>query len=539
METAATLTPEALYESVSPLLPLGLPFAPTLVNEDWFDWPALPELFPASFPGVKTSRDSFLVDVDPDRLRAQVADYFDAKLSDEEITRRYPGVMQSTARFNARAVRNTLLVRGGPMERGFIRYAYRPFDTRWLYWEAETKLLGEKSAEYRPHVFDGNRWLVTPQKQRKEWSPPLLVRNLGDLNHMDGGASYLPIWLRDPGFGAYGTGLQENPNLSPKAQRYLERLGMGVEELFYHALAVLHDPSYRQDNAGALRMEWPRIPLPGWTEFSAPALRRGGSRTAPTVAVNGNAPSADQSVIPAEAGIQTPTDAADSSVIPVKTRPVPGRGIHPAFRRGPGALAASAARGRQLAQLLDSDTPVPGVTAGTLRTEIAAIAVPATSDDRNMTGNDFALTAGWGHYGAGEAVMPGQGKVTERAYTPAERDALPSRHSGASRNPELPSQPKPLRQGETANRAPESISAASILGDTTFDIYLNNRAYWRNVPANVWHYKLGGYQVLKKWLSYREHTILKRPLKPEEVQHFTDTARRIGALLLLTARSTS
>ena len=53
------------------------------------------------------------------------------------------------------------------------------------------------------------------------------------------------------------------------------------------------------------------------------------------------------------------------------------------------------------------------------------------------------------------------------------------------------------------------------LGDTTFGIYLNDRAYWRNVPAAVWGYKLGGSQVLKKWLSYRERNILGRPLKPE------------------------
>ena len=57
-------------------------------------------------------------------------------------------------------------------------------------------------------------------------------------------------------------------------------------------------------------------------------------------------------------------------------------------------------------------------------------------------------------------------------------------------------------------------------------------AFWRNVPATVWTYKLGGYQVLKKWFSYRERPILDRPLKPEEVQHFTDTARRISAILL-------
>ena len=159
----------------------------------------------------------------------------------------------------------------------------------------------------------------------------------------------------------------------------------------------------------------------------------------------------------------------------------------------------SAARGRELAALLDPDTPVPGVTEPPLRPEIAAIAVPATTDGRNMTGDDFALTAGWGHYGAGDAVMPGQGRIVERAYTPDERATL----------------------GD----------AIPTLGETTFDIYLNTRAYWRNVPAAVWTYRLGGYQVLKKWLSYRERPILERPLSPEEVQHFTDTARRIAAIL--------
>ena len=79
---------------------------------------------------------------------------------------------------------------------------------------------------------------------------------------------------------------------------------------------------------------------------------------------------------------------------------------------------------------------------------------------------------------------------------------------------------------------------ADTLGDTTFDIYLNDRAYWRNVPAAVWGYKLGGYQVLKKWLSYRERGVLGRAMKPEEVQHFTDTARRIAAILVMVGKLT-
>lgn len=39
---------------------------------------------------------------------------------------------------------------------------------------------------------------------------------------------------------------------------------------------------------------------------------------------------------------------------------------------------------------------------------------------------------------------------------------------------------------------------------------------------------MGGYQAFKKWLSYRERSVLGRALRPEEAQHFTDTARRIG-----------
>ena len=493
LKTAAA-APDALYGDVAPPLALGLPFAPIVVSEDWFDWPALTDLFPASFPGVATSRDAFLVDIDLDQLELRIADYFDADLSREEVAQRYPVVMRHTARFDARRVREELIARGRRAPSGISRYTYRPFDTRWLYWESETKLLDEKRADYKPHVFKGNPWLVTPQKQRREWSPPLLTSKLGDINHMDGSTSYISAWLRDTGLGADETVVKRIANLSPAAQRYLDRLGLGVEDLFYHALAVLHDPAYREANAGALRMEWPRIPLPGWPELS----------------------SADESVIPAEssprlkngAGIQEPADttqpdttaAAIHSVIPVKT------GIHLPSEAAQ-ELAASAARGRQLAHLLDSDTPVPGVTTGGLRPEIIAIAQPATTDDRNMTDADFALTAGWGHYGSGEAVMPGQGKVVERAYTPAEREAL----------------------GNTI----------AVLGATTYDIYLNDRAYWRNIPANTWHYKLGGYQVLKKWLSYRELPILDRPLKPAEVQHFTDTARRIGAILKTVSSPTS
>ena len=90
---SAEAEPDTLYETVQPLLPLGLPFAPTTVSDDWFDWPALPDLFPALFPGAKTNRDSFLVDIDLGRLKERIVDYFRCK---PESTMRWPGAIQSS-----------------------------------------------------------------------------------------------------------------------------------------------------------------------------------------------------------------------------------------------------------------------------------------------------------------------------------------------------------------------------------------------------------------------------------------------------------
>ena len=75
--------------------------------------------------------------------------------------------------------------------------------------------------------------------------------------------------------------------------------------------------------------------------------------------------------------------------------------------------------------------------------------------------------------------------------------------------------------------------AVACLGTTTSDVYLNNTAYWRNVPVSIWDYTIGGYQVLKKWLSYREHALLGRALTTDEAREVTHMARRIAAIVLL------
>ena len=41
-----------------------------------------------------------------------------------------------------------------------------------------------------------------------------------------------------------------------------------------------------------------------------------------------------------------------------------------------------------------------------------------------MAGGEYAVTAGWGHDGSGDAIMPSQGQTLERTYISAERTAM-------------------------------------------------------------------------------------------------------------------
>jgi hypothetical protein len=133
-------------------------------------------------------------------------------------------------------------------------------------------------------------------------------------------------------------------------------------------------------------------------------------------------------------------------------------------------LRVGADLGRQIAALLDLETPVEGVTTLKVRADLKGF-----GELRVLKGEktpDLAIAARWGYAEQGGVTMPGPGKTT----------------SGKR-------------------------------GDGFLDIYLNGTTRWKDVP--VWKYTLGGYQVLKKWLSYRECALLGRPLTSDEAQQFT------------------
>jgi hypothetical protein len=154
-------------------------------------------------------------------------------------------------------------------------------------------------------------------------------------------------------------------------------------------------------------------------------------------------------------------------------------------------LLGSAKLGRSVTALLDIDEPVEGVTANKLRAELSSIGSISSENggSLNPEAGELEINAGWGHRGKAGAVMPGKGRLIERDYTAKEHEAIAA--------------------GATALGLPEE-RIVELLGNRTLDVYLNNIASWKNIPLRVWEYTIGGYQVIKKWLSYREREILGR-----------------------------
>lgn len=435
LETAETGT-ASLYQPITPHLELGLPFVSTMVGAGYLEWPRLPDLLPAFFPGVQTKRDQFLVDIDRSALAKRIDDLFDKDLDFQDFASRYPDAVQQTARYDPVETRAYLVERGIKSE-NIVRYTYRPFDVRWCYWEPETKLLGEKSPNIFAHSLPGNIWIEAREKQTLErFDRGTICSSLPD-NFGSGFSTFFPRALSD------GTGALSRINLPKPLSDLVEKIGLKPEVIFSHVISIIHAPAYRSENLGALRMDWPRVPVP-----------------------------------------------ADGK-----------------------QLKRSADIGETLGVLLNPETPASGVSTGMLRPGLVVLGLPTKSGGAALDETDLALTAGWGStQNGGSIVMPGRGLTKARDYTAIERKALEA-------------EAKAL--GITINEL------LMLIGEQTLDVHLNANTWWANIPEKVWDYGLGGYQVIKKWLSYREKAVLGRPLTTDEALYVSQMVRRIAAILLM------
>jgi Type ISP C-terminal specificity domain/N-6 DNA Methylase len=460
---------DAQYTLAQPSRSNRFSFHPLTLSAQYMAWPSIIELCAETpISGLAEKWKGALVDIDREALEKRLQMYYDRKVEWAELKALDTGLTEDAGGFNAKAARPKVQAAEKFNPDRIIRYALYPFDLRWCYYTPVASLWNRPRPLLRAQYWPGNRFLVVRMMAERphEGVPVIVSSALPDHHLLRPNVVAIPVRLRsrDASHGrgaanqlelltpALSAGSEPIGNLSAKARSYLASLGIESPDM---------DP------------EMAEVP---WMH---------------TLAV-----------------VYSPAYLVENA-----------DGIRQDWPRVPlpdtkELLLDSAALGRQIAALLETEVPARGVTVGPIRPELRAVAVITRAGGGALDPNvgDLDITAGWGHGRKGGVIMPGQGKAVSRPYTSSERESL---DGGA----------KAL--GLTAEQA------IARLGEVTYDIYLNDVAYWKNIPANVWNYTIGGYQVIKKWLSYRERNLLGRSLTNDEAREAMNIARRITAILLL------
>ena len=381
--------------------------------------------------------------------------YFDKDVNWEKLSSLKTGLTKDAAGFDAKKTRLKVQKQETFIEDRIVRYTLRPFDTRWCYYSSVNPLWNSCRPNLWPQVWKGNSFFMTRPAavSDPEGMPFHFTTLLGDNDFQRGHSYYFPVLIRLESNAPETqadfldqvdviNGQVISANLSEKARAYLAELG-------------ITNPDENIDTAALI-----------WWH---------------TLAI-GYSP---QYLNEHEDGVQSAWPRI----------PLPNNSD---------LLSASADLGQQIADLLNTEVSVSGVTSGSIRDELRSLGL--------QLGNDLSITARWGYKDSRGAIMPGSGDARERNYTPEELALI---EQGASQF------------------SLELDDALALLGDTTFDLYLNDSTYWSNIPTNVYEFVIGGYQVIKKWLSYRNENVLGRGLNSKESMEVTHMIRRITSLILL------
>ena len=310
---------DATYRQATPSPENRFSFQPSEVEAHYLRWPRMVDL--CALPpgnGLMEKRGGSLIDINYDELAERMKTYFNKRCDWHEYCAIAQALTTAQARFDAQKARDKALSLESFRQDRIVRYALRPLETRWCYYTPVRPIWNEPRPSLWGQCWPGNAFLMTRPVgvASPEGVPFCYTRLLGDNDAMRGHAYYFPVQVRNGArldkkaqrtlFGLLGEEPAEAPvaNLSPAARDYLARF-------------KIKNPDADAEPAGLVWMHALAVGYsPAYLAENADGIRRDWPR------------------------------------IPL-----------PSTRK---ALEESAALGRQIAALLDTEADVDGVTAGRL-----------------------------------------------------------------------------------------------------------------------------------------------------------------------------
>ena len=266
----------------------------------YYGWPAINEVMAVNVTGIVTARDDFVIDFDREALRGRIADLRLKSLSDDAIRKKYfvgkgskkypPGDSRG---WKLAAARRKIREDDQWDER-YAPVLYRPFDVRKMYYVPW--MVDWPRTEAMPHMLAGENVALMACRQSigNGWKHLLATQLIADdsmVSNRTRERGYLfPVYLY-PGVGSADTSLfsrwaegkdGRTPNLdsgfveqiaAATELRFVSdgrgdlRETLGPEDVLTWIYAVFHSPRYRERYEAHLKLDFPRVPLPGSAEL--------------------------------------------------------------------------------------------------------------------------------------------------------------------------------------------------------------------------------------------------------------------------------
>ncbi|MCZ0938512.1 MAG: hypothetical protein OXJ55_07730 [Caldilineaceae bacterium] len=265
-------------------------------TDGYSDWPSIKRIMPVNSAGIVTARDPLTIHFDSETVWKTVTDF--CRIDDEAARAKYK-LRKDTQEWKIAWAQEDLHL-AGPSWHDIKPILYRPFDIRFTYYTGQSRgFLCRPRSDVMLHLLAGeNIGLVTCRQQARDsdrWAQVFATSRISEscaISNITREINYVfPLYLyprvgkadRTALFSRWPKGKNgRTPNLDSGFVKQIAsatdlRLDsdgrgnfddtFGPEDVLAYMYAVFHSRGYRNRYDSQLKLDFPRIPLPGGAEL--------------------------------------------------------------------------------------------------------------------------------------------------------------------------------------------------------------------------------------------------------------------------------
>lgn len=259
------------------------------IADEFAAWTSVSDIFPIKSVGIVTARDALTVRWSEGEIWRVVTEV--AQLDSEKVRSKY-GLGRDVQDWKIAWAQDDLR-RSGPSKSNIAPILYRPFDSRYTYYTGESRgFLCRPRSDVMGHMLAGRNSAMCVGRAGQvigaaDWDVVFACSSPTDFNlFRRGGNCLFPLYLYPGVIKSDGSLFSQwpldkygrapnlniefvNQTIAATGLRFKSnsrgdlRNTFGPHDILAWIYAIFHSPSYRNRYAAQLKLEFPRVPLPG------------------------------------------------------------------------------------------------------------------------------------------------------------------------------------------------------------------------------------------------------------------------------------